>query len=58
MESTTVVINGYVHICSMIFYSRDLGRQGRGRGNNTRGIWKHGKNKKIGLSIHFNVDLE
>lgn len=42
----------------MSFYSRGSSRQGRGRSNIPRGIWQHGRNKKIIFSVHFNVDYE
>ena len=42
----------------MIFYSKVFGRQGRGRGNRPLGIWKHGRNKKIRLYVHFNAYSE
>ena len=40
------------------FYSgRSIG-QGRGRGNRPRGVWKHGRNKKIRFLVHFNANYE
>ena len=42
----------------MSFYSRGSGRANRGRGNRPRGIWKHGRNKKIRFFVHFNANYE
>ena len=42
----------------MIFYSNGLSRKKKGRGNRPRGVWKHGRNKKIIFLVNFNVDSD
>ena len=42
----------------MSFYYRGSSRQSRGRGHIPHGLWKHGRNKNIRFSLHFNADSE